>query len=369
MTRDNPENDIIKKKYFIDMNLDGYNQKTIDAARQAIDRFEIQTAFESFTKITSRTLEKFRKELLKTKNKKGENLSLSTIDHTLKPLQRFFKWLRREDGYKKKFKSVDLRHLDLTREEKRKIQTPNKFKDYYSIDEVKRALNFNPQNDVEMCDRAMTAMLACTAMRHESIITIKIGHIDLRKEAAMQDPRTMNTKNDTFINSKLIPIQESFVQIIMDWVKYLKEELGCTDNDPLFPKELLEHDKHKQFSTATKLTKEHIESHNVVPKRVKRIFANVGLPYKNPHSFRDMQVNYFINNYSLKEALALSMNLGHKNLLITLGNYGQLTPEQQFDILSNLGKPDSKTQGIPTEMMEFMNKFMEKERRAEKECY
>ena len=36
MTRYNPENDIIKKKYFLDMQLDGYNPRTIDAARQAI---------------------------------------------------------------------------------------------------------------------------------------------------------------------------------------------------------------------------------------------------------------------------------------------------------------------------------------------
>lgn len=364
MTEYNHENDIVKKKYFLDMQLDGYNSKTIDAARQSIDRFEIQTGFENFKNINSKILERFRKEFVKMKNKKGENLSLSTIDHTLKPLQRFFKWLRREDGYKKKFKNVDLRHLDLTREERRTIQTPRKFKEYYSIDDVNRALNFNPQNDVEMCDRAMTAMLACTAMRHESIATIKIGHIDLRKEAAFQDPRTMDTKNDEFINTKLIPIDASFVRVVIDWVKYLKEELGFTDNDPLFPRELLQQDEHKQFTTATKLTKEHIESHNVVPKRVRRIFARVYLPYKNPHSFRDMQVNYFINNYSLKEAIALSMNLGHKDLSITLGNYGHLTPEQQFDILSNLGKPNSQTQGIPSEMLDFVKKFMEKEKQG-----
>lgn len=362
MTEYNNENDIIKKKYFIDMQLDGYNPKTIDAARQAIDRFEVQTNFLSFKKITSKTLECFRKDFVRMKNKKGENLSLSTIDHTIKPLGRFFKWLRKEDGYKKKFKNVDLRHLDLTREERRTIKRPLKFKDYYSIQDVRCALNFNPQSDVEMCDRAMTAMLACTAMRHESITTIKIGHIDLRRKAALQDPRTMDTKNDEFINTKLIPIDESVVQIVMDWIKYLKEELGFTDNDPLFPRELVEQNEYKQFAPATKLTKEHIESHNIVPKRVRRIFARVGLPYKNPHSFRHMQVNYFINNYSLKEAIALSMNLGHKDLSITLGNYGQLTPEQQFDILSNLGKTNS--QRVPPEMLDFVRKFMEKEEKS-----
>lgn len=338
MTKYNNENDIIKKKYFIDMELDRLSQKTIEGARQAIDRFEVSTGFDNFKNITSKTLEKFKKELLVTKNAKGGMLSLSTIEHVLAPLQRFLKWLRREAGYKRKLESIDIRHLSLSKTERRKLQTLRKIKEYYTIEEVGRALNFNPRNDVEMRDRGIVATLACTAMRHESLITVKIGHFDIKRQAIIQDPRTMKTKDSKLINTRLIPIDESIVQIVVDWVRYLKEELDFTENDPLFPKELLEQDKYHQFIGGTTLSRNHIESHNVIPVILKRVFARVGLPYNNPHSFRDMLTNYIVANYGIQEAAALSLNLGHENLAITLGNYYQPSPEQQFDILSKVGK-------------------------------
>lgn len=351
MTKNNHENDIIKKKYLIDMKLDELSDKTIDAARQAIDRLEIFTGFKNFKELTSDTLEKFRNKLLVTKNAKGGDLTLSTIVHILKPLQKFFKWLKREGGYKNKLKSIDLRYLNLGKEDRRKLNSIRKLKEYYTIDDVKRALNFNPMNDVEMRDRVVIAMLACTAMRHESLITAKIGHIDIKKEAIFQDPRTMRTKKSKWINTRFIPIDDTIVDIIINWVRHLKEELGFTDNDPLFPKELLQHNEYKQFVGGIALSRNHIESHGVIPKIVKRIFEKIGLKYNNPHSFRDMLTHHIVTNYGIQEAAALSLNLGHENLAITLGNYYQPTPEQQFDILSKVGKPKDAGGDISKELL------------------
>jgi len=361
MTKNNHENDIIKKKYFIDMKLDELGDKTIDAARQAIDRLEVSTGFDNFKNTTSKTLEKFRKELLVTKNAKGGMLSISTIEHVLPPLQRFFRWLRREAGYKRKLEALDIRHLSLGKKERRQLQTLRKIKEYYTIEEVNLALNFNPKNDVEMRDRAIIATLACTAMRHESLITVKIGHFDIKRHVIIQDPQTMKTKNSKLINTRLIPIDESIVQIVLDWVRYAKEELGFTDNDPLFPKELLQHDEYKQFIGGTALSRNHIESHNVIPVIIKRVFEKVELPYNNPHSFRDMLTNYIVANYGIQEAAALSLNLGHENLAITLGNYYQPSPEQQFDILSKIGKA-KKADEANSELMEYVRMQMEKEK-------
>ena len=82
------------------------------------------------------------------------------------PLQRFFKWLSKQNGYKKSRKAADARYLGLKKEDRRKIHSVPKFKEYYTIEEIKRALNFNPKSDVEMRDKAIIAMLSCTAMRH-----------------------------------------------------------------------------------------------------------------------------------------------------------------------------------------------------------
>lgn len=296
MPKYNNENEIIKKKYLIDMGKDGdgFAPSTIEGAENAINRFADLTLHECFKKTNSNTLKKFKNELLITKSVKGSNLSLSTIDHTLRPLQRFFKWLKKENGYKKKLALLDLRPLDLQRSDRQKIQTAPKIKEYYTIEQIMFALNFNPKNDVEMRDRAVVAILSCTAMRHESLITAKIKHVNLAKEAIIQDPNTMKTKNNKWINTKIISIDEAALRIVIDWVKYLKEHLHFGDNDPLFPKEQVRHDEYNQFVGGVALSREHIGNMNSVPEIIKRVFARAGLKYHNPHSFRDMLVFYVL---------------------------------------------------------------------------
>lgn len=356
MSKYSSENEIIKKKYLVDMDEgDGFSPSTIEGAENAINRFLDFVNHKCLKLVDSSTLKQFKNELVVTKSKKGGKLSLSTIEHTLKPLQRFFKWLKREDGYKKKLKSLDLRFLDLRREDKQKIHTAMKIKEYYSIEQVSLALNFNPKNDVEMRDRAIIATLACTAMRHESLITVKIKHFDIAREAIIQDPNTMKTKNNKWINTRIVPIDEAAVQIVINWVKYLKEYLHFGDNDPLFPKEKVQHNEYSQFVGGVALSREHIGNKHSVPEIIKRVFARVGFNYNNPHSFRDMLVFHVLANYGLQEAVALSLNLGHKNLAITIVNYYNPTPEQQFDILSKIGQLKKNEGGVSNEqILEFL---------------
>lgn len=210
-----------------------------------------------------------------------------------------------------------------------------------------------------MRDRAVIATLTCTAMRHESLITVKVGHVDLKREGIFQDPSTMHTKGSKWINTRIIPIDDAIQKIVIDWIKYLKEKLNFSDNDPLFPKEQLLHNAYNQFVGGVALSKEHIESQHVIPEIIKRVFARVGLKYHNPHSFRDMLTHYVISNYGIQELAALSLNLGHEHIATTVGNYYSPTPEQQFEILSKIGKP-KELGGIPKEMLEYVRMQMAK---------
>lgn len=149
------------------------------------------------------------------------------------------------------------------------------------------------------------------------------------------------------------------MRIVINWVKYLKEFLHFGDNDPLFPKEKVGHDEYNQFVGGIALSREHIGNHHSVPQIIKRVFARVGLKYHNPHTFRDMLVSHVLANYGIQEAVALSLNLGHKNLAITIANYYNPTPEQQFDILSKLGKA-KKLDNPNEEILAFVRMQMEK---------
>ena len=155
-------------------------------------------------------------------------------------------------------------------------------------------------------------------------------------------------------------MDEGLKQTILNWVQYLKEDLHFTDNDPLFPKEQLQHDEYQQFIGGVALSRNHIESHEPLTRIIKRVFEKACLQYNNPHTFRDMLTHLIITHYGVQELVALSLNLGHETPAITLRNYYQPTPEQQFDILSKIGKP-KESQGENKELLEFVRMQMEKE--------
>ena len=171
----------------------------------------------------------------------------------------------------------------------------------------------------------------------------------------------MRTKNSKWINTYIIPVDEGLKQTILNWVRYLKEDLHFTDNDPLFPKEQVQHDEYQQFIGGVALSRNHIESHEPLTRVIKRVFEKAGLQYNNPHTFWDMLTNLVINNYGVQELVALSINLGHENPAITLRNYYQPTPEQQFDILSKIGKP-KESEAADKELLDFVRMQMEKEK-------
>ena len=72
-----------------------------------------------------------------------------------------------------------------------------------------------------------------------------------------------------------------------------------------------------------------------------------------------MQTQHFVNNYGLPEIAALSLNLGHENIAITLGNYYKPTPVQQFDILEKIGKPKESVGSDTKEILAQMKQMKE----------
>ena len=258
--------------------------------------------------------------------------------YTLKPLQDFLQELSKEAGYRRKILPRDVEYLNLSNNDRRKLQTGRKIKVHPTIEQAQRALQFNPRNDVEMRNRAIFAALAATGIRHDALISLKIKHVSLQLQAIIQDPEEVRTKGGELINSKLLNVCSGAPEIVIAWVRYLKEELFFGDNDPLFPKEILVHDEFKQFRASGKLAKEHITSQDPVRKILSGMFANAGFDYFKPHSFRDMLTHHMVKNSTLEEFAAYSLNLGHETPQITLAGYYTPTPEQQFEILDRAGK-------------------------------
>jgi integrase len=65
--------------------------------------------------------------------------------------------------------------------------------------------------------------------------------------------------------------------------------------------------------------------------------ARAGLPYFNPHLFRNTLVQVAYDRKLNVEAFkAWSQNLGHESCLTTFSSYGQIPPARQADIIRRL---------------------------------
>ena len=353
MAKFNSENERIKRKYYSYLQESrGRSPKTVDSVVKALARYEEFAGFESFKYFNSDKAVAFKKHLLKSNNLKGEPLSASTILHTLNPLKEFLQWLADKQGYKR-IKPTDTHYLNLNDKDKRKTR-PVKFKKYPTIEQIRKVLAFNPKNDLDMRDRALFAFLAATAVRDGALIGIKLKHLDINSKVLVQDPNEVETKFSKWINTRLFPIGTDIHQIIIDWVKYLREELLFDDECPLFPKNLIEQDEFRNFKS-DKLSREHWQSAAAVRDIIKRLFANAGIEYYSPHRFRDMLSALGREQCKTPaEMTAWGKNLGHENWATTFISYGGFTPQMQVETLERMEKAKPATNGNRQEILQKM---------------
>src|SRR6185295_4970141 len=76
-----------------------------------------------------------------------------------------------------------------------------------------------------------------------------------------------------------------------------------------------------------------------IRKIFKDAFASAGLPYANPHSFRNtlVQLAYQLQ-LPPEEFKVWSQNLGHESILTTFSSYGPVTFYRQAEIMRQIGR-------------------------------
>ena len=77
----------------------------------------------------------------------------------------------------------------------------------------------------------------------------------------------------------------------------------------------------------------------------KEAFTNAGLPYFNPHSFRNTLVRYGQAKWQTPEHFkAWSQNLGHEKVMTTFLSYGQVEGTRQGENIKALAGPQTAPQ-------------------------
>ena len=126
---------------------------------------------------------------------------------------------------------------------------------------------------------------------------------------------------------------------MQDWCQYLRTTLLWGEDDPLFPPTQLGLGESGGFVAVGLRRGNCWKGAGPIRAIFKQAFVAAGLPYFNPHSFRDTLVQHGERVCPTIEAFkAWSQNLGHERIMTTLTNYGTVAPHRQAELIRGMSK-------------------------------
>lgn len=340
MINHNPINERIKRRYFVFLKeAKRQNEATIDGVAKALSRFEEYGKYRDFKNFHFNQAVAFKNHLAsQNKHNSNERLSKSTLNSTLGHLKRFFQWLSCQSGYKSRIAYSDAEYFNLSEKDTR-IANASRPRKVPTLEQIKHVLNEMPtDSDIALRNRAIIALTILTGARDNAIASLKLKHIDLSANSIYQDAREVRTKNSKTFTTYFFPVGEDIRQIVVDWVNHLRENLLWGNDDPLFPSTQVIVGN-KQLFEVQGLRCQHWSNANTIRKIFKDVFTASGLPYFNPHSFRNTLVGLGEKICKTPEDFkAWSQNLGHEQVLTTFCSYGEVPEQRQSEIIQCLSQ-------------------------------
>jgi len=144
--------------------------------------------------------------------------------------------------------------------------------------------------DIERRNRALVAFTLLTGARDSAIASMKLKHVDLIAGCVNQDAREVKTKFSKTFTSFFFPVDEEVRETVASWVSFLRDERLWGNDDPLFPATRIALGATRQFEVAG-LARKHWSSASPIRTIFRGAFVGAGLPYFNPHSFRNTLVH------------------------------------------------------------------------------
>ncbi len=347
MTKHHPENERVKRRYFVFLKeAKRQNEASVDAAANAISRFERYTKWRDFKAFHFEQAVGFKAHLAKSSNQKtGAALSKATMNSTLRALKAFFQWLGMQPGYKSRLNYTEAEYFNLSQKDAR-VATARRDRPVPTIEQIRHAIALMPQTTaIDRRNRALLAFALLTGARDSALASFKIKHLDLQAGFVFQDAREVNTKASKTFTSYFFPVGDDILSIVRDWAEFLRVELLFGLDDPLFPKTEVKPNSARIFEPVG-LMREHWSTANPIRGIFKDAFGRAGLPYFNPHSFRKTLVRLGETMCrSPEEFKAWSQNLGHAAVLTTFYSYGEVQPSRQSEIFNALRTPRDQDGG------------------------
>ena len=363
MPKHNAANTRIKREYFQYLKeARRRDDKSIDPIAKALDRFEEANGHKDFKRFHREQAVAFKRRLDTEKSERtGKPLSRATVHSTLSALREFFIWLAGQPGYKSKIAYCDADYFNLSEKDVR-IAKATREKPVPSLDQVHHLLETMPaETDIEKRNRALVALALLTGARAAALASLKLKHIDLEQGCIHQDARDVKTKNSKTFTTWFCPVGGNALQIVIDWCEHLRKGLLWGDDDPLFPKTLIGLGDQGGFQPVG-LARDHWSGTGPIRAIYRDAFEAAGLPYFNPHCFRDALVQLGERICTTPEQFkAWSQNIGHERVLTTLTSYGKVPAARQADLIRGLSTPKAANgeQQLAAMIAETVRKFQE----------
>lgn len=286
-----PANERTKRRYLQFLReVKGRDAASLDAVAKAIERFDDYNRRRDFKKFHIEQARGFKAHLMEQRNARtGAPLSASTLNSTLGMLKAFFVWLAGEPNYRAKIKYADAEYFNAP-DNLSRVATAHRYKACPTLMQIRTVLDAMPAaTEIERRDRALIAFAILTGARDRAIISFKLKHVDVKRELLEQDARQVLTKRAKTFTTWFFPVGGAVQHIVVEWVTFLRTEKGFGPEDPIFPKSRVETGPDLRF-VANGLDRAHWANANPVRAIFKEAFQSVGLPYFNPHSFRNTLV-------------------------------------------------------------------------------
>jgi integrase len=360
MRKHNANNERIKREYFSFLkDAKGNSEPTVDATAKALNRFEVYNKHRDFKAFHIQQAIAFKNYLAEQNGQRsGEKLSKATLHATLTQLKGFFQWLAREPGYKSRLQYSDAEYFNLSDKDTR-IATTQREQKAPTLEQVKHVINTMPADtEIERRNRALIAFTLLTGARDRAVASMKLKHVDLVMNSVNQDAREVNTKFSKTFNTYFFPVGEEIRNIVAEWVSYLREEKLWGNDDPLFPATHIALGATRQFEVSG-FERDHWSSASPIRTIFREAFVRAGLPYFNPHSFRNtlVQLGQHICK-SPEQFKAWSQNLGHEKVLTTLTSYGEVACQRQGEIIRGLATKQSAAHPVANEIVEVVARML-----------
>jgi integrase len=356
MSKNSPHNERIKRQYFAYLKeAKRHSEPTVDAAAKALNRFEVYTGYRDFKAFHTEQAVAFKRHLAGQRGlQSGETLSKATLYATLTQLKRFFQWLAWQPGYKSRFEYSDAEYFNLSDKDTR-IATAQREQRVPTLEQIKHVIQTMPaKTEIERRNRALISFTLLTGARDSAIASMSLKHVDLIAGCVHQDARDVKTKFSKTFNTYFFPVGDEALRIIEAWVSYLREEKLWGNDDPLFPATRIALGATRQFEVSG-LDRAHWSSASPVRSIFRDAFVGAGLPYFNPHSFRNTLVRLGQDLCkSPEEFKAWSQNLGHEKVLTTFMSYGAVACDRQGEILRGLTTPQQTSKLDANELLEAL---------------